>query len=39
VLAREAKVKKLITFHFSPRYHGSYHLLVEEAVKAFKGSA
>ena len=38
LLARDAKVKKLITFHFSPRYHGSYHLLVEEAMRTFRGT-
>ena len=38
MLAREAGVKKLIAFHFSPRYHGSYNLIVEEALKTFKGS-
>jgi len=37
LLARDARVRKLITFHFSPRYHGSYHLLVEEAMRTFKG--
>ncbi|MEW5802063.1 MAG: ribonuclease Z [bacterium] len=37
LLARDARVRKLVTFHFSPRYHGSYHLLIEEAMKAFKG--
>ena len=37
MLAREAGVKKLIAFHFSPRYHGFYHLIVEEALKSFKG--
>ena len=38
LLAREAGVKKLIAFHFSPRYHGFYHLLVEEALMTFRGS-
>ena len=37
MLAREAGAKKLIAFHFSPRYHGFYHLIVEEALKSFKG--
>ena len=37
VLAREAGVKRLIAFHFSPRYHGCYHLIVEEALISFKG--
>jgi ribonuclease Z len=37
LLAQDARVRKLITFHFSPRYHGSYHLLVEEAMRTFKG--
>ena len=38
MLAREAGVKKLIAFHFSPRYHGFYHVIVEEALTTFKGS-
>ncbi|MEW6380100.1 MAG: ribonuclease Z [bacterium] len=37
LLARQARVRKLITFHFSPRYHGSYHILVDEAARSFKG--
>lgn len=37
ILAREAKAKRLITFHFSPRYHGYYNLLVEEAINSFRG--
>lgn len=36
ILAREARAKKLIAFHFSPRYHGFYHLLVEEALQSYK---
>lgn len=38
-LARNAGVKKLIAFHFSPRYHGFYHLIVEEALRAFMEKA
>jgi len=37
MLAREAGVEKLIAFHFSPRYHGFYHQIVEEALNTFKG--
>jgi ribonuclease Z len=36
-LAREAGVKKLVTFHFSPRYNGEEHLLYAEAQAAFHG--
>ncbi|MGA1875547.1 MAG: ribonuclease Z [bacterium] len=37
-LARQARVKRLIPFHFSPRYHGFYHVLTEEALKSFTGA-
>ena len=36
-LAREAKVKQLTVFHFSPRYADVPHLLQEEADAAFAG--
>ena len=35
MLAREAGVSHLELFHFSPKYKGSGHLLVEEAIQAF----
>jgi ribonuclease Z len=36
-LAREAGVKRMIPFHFSPKYRGSEDLLIEEAEAAFSG--
>lgn len=36
-LARRAKVKKLIIFHFSPKYEGEAAALYQEADKAFRG--
>jgi ribonuclease Z len=36
-LAREAKVKKLQIFHFSPKYEKEADLLYREAEEAFKG--
>ena len=36
-LARRAKVKELIPFHFSPRYHDKENLLRKEAQMSFKG--
>ncbi len=36
-LARQADVKRLIPFHFSPKYKGASHLLTEEAIAAFRG--
>jgi len=38
LLARQARVRKLIPFHFSPRYYGYYHLLVDEANRTFRGA-
>lgn len=35
ILAREARVKKLVLFHFSPRYQGRYDELIAEARTAF----
>lgn len=35
ILAREARVKKLVLFHFSPRYKGRYEELIAEASTAF----
>jgi ribonuclease Z len=35
ILAREARVKKLVLFHFSPRYKGKYDELTSEASKEF----
>jgi ribonuclease Z len=35
LLAREAGVKRLVPFHFSPRYAGEGERLQEEALEAF----
>jgi len=34
-LARQAHVKRIVPFHFSPKYKIAPHLLAEEAMKAF----
>ncbi len=36
-LAREAGVKNITIYHFSPKYKGCGDVLTEEAMKAFKG--
>jgi ribonuclease Z len=36
IIARKARVRKLITFHYSPRYAGETHRLDEEAQQAFQ---
>ncbi|MCX5838827.1 MAG: MBL fold metallo-hydrolase [Deltaproteobacteria bacterium] len=36
-LARQAHVKRMVPFHFSPKYKIAPHLLVEEAMTAFRG--
>jgi ribonuclease Z len=36
-LAKMAGAKRISLFHFSPKYKGTPHLLVEEAMKAFNG--
>lgn len=36
-LARKAGVKKMKTLHFSPKYSGNQHLLIQEAQMAFQG--
>ncbi len=36
-LAREARVKRITLFHFSPKYQGKGELLVQEAMKEFTG--
>ncbi|MFA5180882.1 MAG: MBL fold metallo-hydrolase [Syntrophales bacterium] len=36
-LAREAGVKRMIPFHFSPKYRGGEEQLIEEAATAFSG--
>ena len=36
-LARQAHVKRIVPFHFSPKYKIAPHLLAEEAMKAFRG--
>ncbi len=38
-LARRARVKKLIIFHFSPKYEGHASALYQEAEEAFRGQA
>ncbi|MGB4548573.1 MAG: MBL fold metallo-hydrolase [Syntrophales bacterium] len=35
MLARRAEAKRMVVFHFSPKYKGFGHLLVEEATRAF----
>jgi ribonuclease Z len=37
-LARQARVKRLVTFHHSPRYRDCRSLLLEEAEAAFRGT-
>jgi len=37
-LAGRAEAKRMILFHFSPKYQGCGHLLEEEATRAFEGS-
>ncbi|MBI3016223.1 MAG: ribonuclease Z [Candidatus Tectomicrobia bacterium] len=39
LLARQAQVKKLILFHFSPRYRGREEEILNEAREAFGGLA
>lgn len=34
-IAREAHVRRLVPFHFSPKYHGRIEVLYEEASRAF----
>jgi ribonuclease Z len=36
-LAREARVRAMTVFHYSPRYVGRGHLLADEALRAFEG--
>ncbi len=36
IAAKTARVKRLVVFHFSPKYEGNFHLLEQEAEKAFK---
>ncbi len=35
LLARRAEAKRMVIFHFSPKYKGFGHLLVDEATRAF----
>jgi ribonuclease Z len=35
VLARKAQARRLVLFHFSPKYHGNLELLYAEASKGF----
>jgi ribonuclease Z len=37
-LAKRAGVKRMVLFHFSPKYQGQERLLVEEAQRAFEDS-
>jgi ribonuclease Z len=37
LLARRAGAKRIVLFHFSPKYKGSGELLVDEAMRAFSG--
>jgi ribonuclease Z len=37
-LAGRAEAKRMVLFHFSPKYQGFGHLLEEEARRAFEGS-
>jgi len=38
-LAREARAKEIRIFHLSPKYKGREHLLMDEAMGAFRGHA
>ncbi|MCP9463635.1 MAG: hypothetical protein NNA25_02430 [Nitrospira sp.] len=38
LMARKARVRELVVFHFSPRYTGQGELLEREAMEAFQGS-
>jgi ribonuclease BN (tRNA processing enzyme) len=38
-LAREARVKRLEVFHFSPRYEGEAESLFREAEEAYRGES
>lgn len=38
-IGREAKAKRIVLFHFSPKYQGSMDLLCQEAMRAFMGDA
>jgi ribonuclease Z len=38
LLARRARVGRLVPCHFSPRYAGCTDMLSEEAARAFRGS-
>jgi len=35
-LARQARVKRIVPFHFSPKYKSDPHVLAEEAMMAFR---
>jgi len=37
-LARRAQAKRLVPFHFSPKYKSTPHVLTEEAMTAFRGT-
>jgi ribonuclease Z len=38
VMAKKAGVRKLVVFHFSPRYTGQGEAIVKEAMEAFEGA-
>ncbi|MCX7815942.1 MAG: MBL fold metallo-hydrolase [Syntrophales bacterium] len=38
-IARLAGAKRIVPFHFSPKYKGSEHLLIEEATRSFSSEA
>jgi ribonuclease BN (tRNA processing enzyme) len=35
-LARQARAKRIVPFHFSPKYKSDPHVLAEEAMTAFR---
>ena len=38
LMAKKAGVRKLVVFHFSPRYTGQGDMIVKEAMRAFEGA-
>jgi ribonuclease Z len=38
LMARQAQVRDLVVFHFSPRYTGQGEALQREAMEAFQGT-
>ena len=39
MLARKAGAKRIVVFHFSPKYKGAGELLVREAMEAFQAES